>query len=299
MFRTVLLTRLPYLVVFIALLLLTWVAAHWTWVFLSPSQNPQLPQPLPLPLPPNAAALSSKVLAERVVTFNLFGGEARALTGAAADEGGAEAEEGEASRVAVAANIVIRGLYSARNGRAGFAVLVMDGKPIQAVAGTEFAPGMILQRVYPDSIEVLRGQQVEVIRMTAAPAGGSGAVADPAQAGGKPVLQMQVRDLGPQQYGFSRAALLALLKRADQMTLLGRYGSHPRGGAVLERSPDGGLPARLGLKVGDVIVGINGKALSGSADVARLYELLTKSERVSVDILRAGEKMNYGIQVTP
>jgi hypothetical protein len=294
LFRTVLLTRLPYLVVFIALLLLTWVAAHWTWVFLSPSQNPQLP----LPLPPNAAALSSKVLAERVVTFNLFGGEARALTGAA-DEGGAEAEEGEASRVAVAANIVIRGLYSARNGRAGFAVLVMDGKPIHAVAGTEFAPGMILQRVYPDSIEVLRGQQVEVIRMAAAPAGGSGAVADPAQAGGKPVLQMQVRDLGPRQYGFSRAALLALLKRADQMTLLGRYGSHPRGGAVLERSPDGGLPARLGLKVGDVIVGINGKALSGSADVARLYELLTKSERVSVDILRAGEKMNYGIQVTP
>jgi type II secretory pathway component PulC len=52
------------------------------------------------------------------------------------------------------------------------------------------------------------------------------------------------------------------------------------------------------LKVGDVVTGINGKPLSGPGDVARLYQLLIKSERVSVDVLRAGNKMDFGLQVT-
>jgi len=31
----------------------------------------------------------------------------------------------------------------------------------------------------------------------------------------------------------------------------------------------------------------------------RLYQQLVESEKVSVDVLRAGEKMNLGIQVAP
>jgi type II secretory pathway component PulC len=54
-----------------------------------------------------------------------------------------------------------------------------------------------------------------------------------------------------------------------------------------------------GLKVGDVVTAINGKLLSGPGDVAGLYDQLVKNERVSVDVLRSGEKMNFGIQVTP
>jgi S1-C subfamily serine protease len=48
-----------------------------------------------------------------------------------------------------------------------------------------------------------------------------------------------------------------------------------------------------------VITSLNGKSLSGPGDVARLYDQLVKNERVSVDVLRSGGKMNFGLQVTP
>jgi general secretion pathway protein C len=270
---------LPSFTLFAALLLLTWLLAHWTWVFLTPRQQGVSSSA--------SVPVLSKVLAEKAVGLQLFGG-------------GASSEvSGESAPVAVVSSIGVRGVYSTRDGRTGFAVLEVDGKPISAITGQEFLPGLVLQRVYPDSVDILRGGQVETARM-AAPTGSAVNAALPSNtAGTSTALQMTVRQLGPQQYGFSRAALLAMLKRADQMALLGRYGPHPRGGALLERSPAGGLPEKLGLKVGDVVTGINGKPLSGPGDVARLYELLIKSERVSVDVLRAGEKMKYGLQVSP
>jgi general secretion pathway protein C len=256
------------------LLLLTWLLAHWTWVFLTPRQQATASTA-------SAPALS-KVLSEKVVGLHLFGGNASSEV------------IGESAPVAAVSNIGVHGVYSTRDGRSGFAVLVVDGKPISAITGQAFLPGLVLQRVYPDSVEILRGGQLETARMASA-----ASVASPSNtAASAAALQMTVRQLGPRQYGLSRTALLDTLKRADQIALLGRYGPHPRGGAVLERSPAGGLPEKLGLKVGDVVTGINGKPLSGPGDVARLYQLLIKSESVSVDILRAGNKMDFSLQVT-
>jgi type II secretory pathway component PulC len=229
----------------------------------------------------------SKVLAEKVVGLRLFGGGASGIAST------------ESAPIAVVSNIGVRGVYASRDGRSGFAVLVVDGNPISAVTGQEFLPGLVLQRVYPDSVDILRGGQLETARMAAVPGSASGTSGAAVSSDTSSALKMTVQQLGPRQYGISRAALLDTLKRADQLALLGRYGSHPRGGARLDRSPAGGLPEKLGLKVGDVVTGINGKPLSGPSDVARLYQLLTKSERVSVDVLRAGEKMNYSLQVSP
>jgi general secretion pathway protein C len=273
-------SRLPLIAVVTALLLLAWVLAHWTWAFLLPRQQGLAPS--------LATPLLSKVLAEKVVALHLFGGS---LSDNVAEL---------TAPVAAPSNIGVKGVYAGRDGRSGFAVLVLDGKPLSAVVGQEFAPGISLQRVYPDFIEIQRAGQVETVRMAEAPLPGAANL--PANSltlpGGVANLQMTVRQLGERQYGFSRTELLSLLKRPDQMMLLGRYGPHPRGGAVLEQSPSGGLPEKLGLKVGDVVTGINGKPLSGPGDVARLYQLLIKNERVSVDVLRSGNKMDFGLQVT-
>ncbi len=182
---------------------------------------------------------------------------------------------------AAPSNIGVRGIYAGANGHTGFAALVLDGNPVSAVVGQEFAPGMVLQRVYPDYVEILRGGQLETVRMTTAPQV-PGAL-NPPQAGvgvtgANAQLQMAVRQLGPQQFGFSRREMLAILKRPEQMVLLGRYAPHPRGGALLEKSPAGGLPEKLGLKVGDVVTAINGKLLSGPGNVAGLYDQLVKNE---------------------
>jgi len=272
--RTALLSRLPVVTVLAALMLLAWLLAHWTWAFLAPRQLGQA----------NAAGPSalSKVLAEKVVGLRLFGG------------GVAGVADPAAAPMATRSSIGVRGIYASRDGRSGFAILVLDDKPVSAVLGQEFSPGMVLQAVYADHVEITRSGQTEIASMAQTPA-----TALENTGNAKSGLQLTVRQLGPRQFGLSRAALLGTLKRPDQMALLGRYGSHPRGGAVLERSPAGGLPEKLGLKVGDVVTGINGKSLTGPGDVARLYELLIKTERVSVDVMRAGEKMNYGLQVAP
>jgi general secretion pathway protein C len=277
--RSVLLNRIPALVLFAALALLAWILAHWSWVLLAP--RPQAAQPAA------AAASLSKVLAEKGVALHLFGG------------GTAGSESTPASIASAPSNISLRGIYATADGRSGFAALVIDGNPVAAVVGQEFAPGMVLQRAYPDSVEILRGGRVESVRLPNAPISGAGGFNQAAAGiGGTPQLLIKIKQLGTRQFAFARKELLAALRRPDQLALLGRYAPHPRGGALLERSPAGGLPERLGLKVGDVVTGINGKPLSGPGDVARLYQLLIKSERVSVDVLRAGNKMDFGLQVT-
>ncbi len=287
LFRTALLPRLPLVALLAALALLAWILAHWTWVLLTPRQQGGVAAFAPQPL--------SKVLAEQVVMVHLFGGT----------ETGSESVA--ATPQAAPSNIGVRGIYAGAGGHSGFAALVLDGNPVSAVVGQEFAPGMVLQRVYPDYVEILRGGQLETVRMATAslapgtlnsPQAGVG-VTGAGVTGASAQLQMAVRQLGPQQFGFSRQEMLAILKRPEQMVLLGRYAPHPRGGALLEKSPAGGLPEKLGLKVGDVVTAINGKLLSGPGDVAGLYDQLVKNERVSVDVLRSGEKMNFGIQVAP
>jgi type II secretory pathway component PulC len=274
--RVALFVRLPFLSAAAALLLLTWLLAHWTWMFLMPAApGGSVEQPAPQ---------LSKVLAEKAVAANLFGG------------GTQSGEDMTAQPVAAPSNIGVRGVYSGHDGRTGFAVLVLDGNPLAAVVGQEFAPGMVLRRVLPDSVEIVRNGRIEIVLMAGASLSAS---APSGAAAGKSGLMVNVRQLGPSQYGFSRAELLAVLKRPDQFPLLGRFAPHPRGGALLEQSPAGGLADKLGLKVGDVITSLNGKSLSGPGDVARLYDQLVKSERVSVDVMRAGSKMNFGIQVSP
>ncbi|MDO9227779.1 MAG: type II secretion system protein N [Pseudomonadota bacterium] len=275
--RSAVLTRLPSVALFAALLVLTWTLAAWTWAFLTPRQSQG-------GLAPSAPVLS-KLLAEKAVTFRLFGGMAGQVPGLGLGS------------VAVASNIGVQGVYSARGGRSGFAVLVVDGRTLSALVGDEFMPGVVLHQVLADRVEVMRGGQIEVARM-AAVSMPEAANSAPGM-GGAPSLGMTVRKLGPRLYGFSRAELLKTLKRGDQLALLGRFGRHPRGGAVLEQSPGGGLPDQLGLRVGDVVSAINGKSLAGPGDVMRLYEQLIQSERVNVDVLRAGGRMNLSIRVTP
>jgi type II secretory pathway component PulC len=275
--RTALSSQLPNLALLATLLLLTWTLAHWTWVFLTPRLQEQVTKPV--------APELNKVLAEQAVTYHLFGGVAPST------------QMNEGAPAAAPSNITLRGVYATEDGRSGFAALVLDGLPVSALVGKEFAPGMLLQRAYADRVEIHRNGQVETVRLLPPTSAVQVSVAEAKAA--TPALRIQVRDLGGNQFGVSRANFLESLKRADQLALLGRFGPYPRGGAVLEKSPAGGLPEQLGLKVGDVVNAINGKLLAGPGDVMRLYEQLVQSDKVNVDVLRAGNKMNFVIQVAP
>lgn len=266
--------RLPLLAAFAALMLLAWILYYWISAFLTPQQ--------PIQTTTTNRPLLSKVLAEQVVALRLFGGGTPAV---------------ESAPVAAASSIGVHGVYAGRDGRSGFAILVLDGKPLPAVVGHEFAPGMQLQRVYPDSVEILRGGQVETARMTTAAMPVPGRVPQPAAKSASGVLQLAVHQLGEGSFVLSREEMIQTMHRPDQLAMLGGYTPNPLGGALLEQSPAGGLPEKLGLKVGDVVTRINGKQLAGPGDVARLNEQLTKNEHVKMDVLRAGKRINVEIQM--
>jgi general secretion pathway protein C len=224
-------------------------------------------------------------LAEKVAGSRLFGG------------GAIGGEQASPVPVAAPSNIGVHGVYAGRQGRTGFAVLVLDGKPLPAVIGQEFAPGMTLTRVYPDRIEMLRDGRLETARMALAQISAPGAAALPTNQTPATGLRISVQKLAPGQFAFSSEEMLAALKQSDQTVWLGNYSPHPQGGALLDQSPTGGLPDQLGLQVGDVITRINGKRLTRPGDMARLYEQMVKSESVDMEVMRMGNKINVGIQV--
>lgn len=270
-------THLPQLVAFAALLLFAWVLYYWTMTFLTPRQQHR-PDFHPAPV-------SSKTLAETVASLRLFGGSAVGAEGVTP------------APVSVTSSIGVLGIYSVRGGRFGFAVLVLDGKPLPAVVGQEFAPGMTLTRVHPESVEIMRGGQLEIARMASAPISTPVvATATPKQIPTK-ALRMSVQKLAPGQFTFSSKEMMAALNHPDQTVWLGNYLPHRQGGALLEQSPAGGLPDQLGLQAGDVITRINGKRLSRPGDMARMYEQMLKSESVDMEVMRAGNKIKVVIQV--
>lgn len=260
------------------MLLLIWVLFYWISAFLAPRQQTKVASA--------TSPMLSKALAEKIVTAHLFGGARSGSVDAAS------------AQIAAPSNIGVSGIYAGRDGRSGFAVLILDGNPVSAVVGQEFAPGMVLQRAYPDYVEILRGGQIETAHMTTAPSPVSAPrETKPPKTTGIPALPMNVHQLGPGQFVFSRDEMLATLQSSNRISLLGHFAPLPSGAARLEQSPAGSLAEKLGLKIGDVVTRINGKPLSGPGDVAQLYEQMTKSESVNMLVLRAGNKMNIGIQV--
>jgi type II secretory pathway component PulC len=269
--------HLPNLLIFTTLALLAWAIFYWASIFLdSPQHHAHASE---------SAPISGKVLAEQAVASRLFGGEFQNNVSV------------ESAPIASLSNIVVRGIYAGSNGRSGFAVLIVDEKVVSAVLGEEFLPGLVLQRVYQDSVEILRNGKIEIARMVSAPISitetPTPSIAKAAPSG----LQINVRQSSPGQFAFSSEEMMAALKNPDQKALLGNFIPHPQGGAMLEYSPPDGLPGKLDLIVGDVITRINGKRLSRPGDVNRFYEQIVRSESVNIEVLRGGARINIGIEV--
>lgn len=269
----------PSLATLVALALLAAVLAHWTWVFLAPPPAPSLSARPTLP--------TAKLLAERIALRAPFGGESEQTlveTMAGADP----------APMAAPANYQLRGVYAPRR-RGGFAIIQVDNQSLAAVTGIEFAPGAILESVGADHVMIRRGGQLERLRLpelatSSTPAGENSKLT---------ASRLVVHQLGPGNYGLSRAEVMQALKTPQQLARMGRFGMHPRGGVALEDSPPGGLSDRLGLKVGDTIMRVNGKPMRSPADAARIYDYLLTNEKVNLEWLRGGRRMTMTIQIYP
>lgn len=259
----------------LALLLLAWTLAWWTWALLAPTPDGR-------GAVVGAPALMGKVLAERVADRHLFGRAAEATA------------PGAEVFARAPASLELRGLYAPRDGRGGFAIIAVDGQSLPALTGQTFAPGMTLERVHADHVLIRRGAALEKLLFAGALDGPDAARAQAGASGG-----LTVHRLGDGQYGLSRSELSALLGDPARMTELGRFAPHPQGGVVLEQSPPASLPDKLGMGVGDILLDIDGRDLRTSVDAGRVFNHFTTGERVKFTIRRGGETLTQTIQVYP
>lgn len=126
----------------VLLLLILWFAAGALWKMITPAPVSIIP----------GGSLSATDTANSVSSAHLFGR--------------AETPTGEAAPAA-SSNIVVRGLLAGQTKQKPVAILVVDSKPPITVAeGGEIAPGMKLDRVYSDRIDVLTAYGRQTIALT-------------------------------------------------------------------------------------------------------------------------------------
>ena len=243
--------RWPDALTLLALALLCWVLARWTWVLLAPAP--------PLPPPASPAPIDLQAALDEVLRARLFSGQPAAEPPVAA---------------AAPRDLQLAGILATAPRGGGWAVLQVGSKAQQvAVAGSEIAPGIVLDQVFADHVVVRRHGNRERIDLSRRVAAASAAAA--------PALSLNVQQRGTGDYAFSRAELDRVLREPGQLNNLGTLSVSAETGARIERAPSGSLAERLGLQPGDVIRSVNGQRIQNEDDVRRLYEQFRQTRQTA------------------
>jgi len=91
------------------------------------------------------------------------------------------------------------------------------------------------------------------------------------------------------EYGEVRRGQLGVMVQDVTPDLARAFGIKRRDGAVIARVVKGSAAEKAGLKVGDVVVAINGKAVTRSADLRNAVGMLRVDETVRLEIIRNGK----------
>jgi general secretion pathway protein C len=246
-------------------LLLAWLLAQGTWMFLAPARVAETP--------PSAGGTDLAAVAR------LFGGAAPSGMGTA---------PGQSS------GIRLKGVVAPSPANIGSAVFNLGGKDVAVNLGGELQPGVTLAAVEPDHAVISRAGVRERIDLETRMA------AVPRAVGGKASgFRLNVSRAGSNAYTFSRKDLDEALKDPAQMGHLGRIGVPPGGGVRLDDAPPGSLAARLGLQPGDVIRKVNGQAVASAGDLARLYQQFATTSSIQAEVQRGTTAVQLNYTVNP
>lgn len=258
-------SRLGTLVTAALVLVLAWLLAAWTWVFLAP-------QPASAPAP-GAGGIDLAAVAK------LFG---------------AAAPAGSATPGAGTSGLRLKGVIAPTPASIGSAVFNAGGKDIAVALGGEVQPGVQLVAVEPDHAVILRSGVRERVDLETRMA------AVPRSVGGRPAgFRLAVARSGANGFTFSRKDLEGALKDPGQLSYLGRIGMPPGGGVRLEEAPPGSLASRLGLQPGDIIKRVNGQAVASAGDLARLHQQFATTSRIEAEIQRGTATVQLNYTVNP
>lgn len=267
-----------------AVLLLSYSVAQWTWRVFRPPQAP-------------VVATSSALAQANTTALDIQDLLAGHIFGKAAPETApttAPIEEIPESSL----NMILTGVVAA--GDDSLALIRVNDEPETPFAiGEELTRGVTLQAVYPDRAIIERRGVTEALLLEDAAASlmGTpvvGAPSTPTAATGG--IQAQ----GNNSFTIDRATLNEQLRDQDlfrQALMVPNAG----GGFLVRQIQPGSLYEKLGLKVGDVIRGVNGRSVNTVDQVLEVYQQLGGVDEltgVQLEVMRAGEiqQLQYTIQ---
>jgi general secretion pathway protein C len=259
--------RWPDAVTLLALALLCWVLAKWTWVVIAPAA-PVVPPATPAPIDLQAAL-------DDILRAKLFSGQPASET---------------APPTTARRDVQLAGVFATAPQGRGWAVLQLEGKNQQvAASGSEIAPGVVLDQVFSDYVVVSRQGNRERLDL----ARRVGVAAAPQAA---PTFALNVQQRGTGDYAFSRADLDRVLREPGQLGNLGALSVSAEGGVRIDRAPAGSLAERLGLRPGDSIRSVNGQQIRSDEDLRRLYEQFNQT-RQTAWVIFEGQRNNAPLRL--
>ncbi len=265
-----------------AVLLLAYSMAQWTWRIFTPPKTPVVA---------DASALAQTKTAtlgiQDLLAGHLFGKTASKVAPTAAP-----IEDIPESSL----NMILTGVVAA--GDDSLALIKVNDEPETPFAiGEELTRGVTLQAVYPDRAIIERRGVTEALLLEDAAASllktpVAERPASPTRGG----IQAQ----GNNTFTIDRATLNEELNNQDlfrQALIVPNAG----GGFLVRQIQPGSLYEKLGLKVGDVIRGVNGRSVNTIDQVFQVYQQLGGVDQltgVQLEVMRAGQiqQLQYTIQ---
>lgn len=244
------------------ILLLLVQGGRLVWLFAAPT--PQMAQPRPLP------DVDLGVLTRFDAFFRNGGG-------------------GEAASASDGGGLTLFGVRADGAGGGSAIIGLADGRQVSVGTGEEVEPGLTLSAVAPDHVMLSRGGAP--VRLDFPDMAGGVAPASPAtQPAAEPARQPAAATEGAV---------------VDPQRLMAQAGLRPRikglgvNGLTVSASGDGGELRSAGLRSGDVILSVNGTALTSPQAIAALRGQLADAPSAQIQFERDGQVRSTTVRTRP
>lgn len=272
-----LLRLLPHGLSLLAAVLLMLSAYRWYLLVSSPSIPPDAPNNM------TTVASPSDPL-QGLLTANLFG----AVDG---DHSGAPSQPPLSSL-----KLVVNGVIAAAE--RGLALISIDGKPQELIAvGMEILPGVQLTEVQPDCILLKRGNLLAKFMLEGASDTPLLSLLDGASHQTVNSLAGRAPKRDQTEMALSREMLRSKIQSPQELLSQVTLAKDSKAGFQLREVESGSLVEELGLRSGDVVVGINGLGINSTDDMMRAYQTVKNANLVQLEIVREGTKQTLQYKI--
>ena len=265
----------------VAIVLLTYSLAQWSWRLMEPA-------PVQTAARPTTPIADSAAEFRQLLSANLFG-QAELGTGA---------NLSPSSIPLTSLNLVLTGVMVGSS--TNFAFISINGSNESSFGlGDEILAGATLHAVYPDRAVLRRGGALEslVLKDSASLPDGSFVTSAPQR---RNAPSTGIQNSGDNQFTVERNTLTQQMQKPEflsQALMVPNAG----GGFLVREIQPGSVYEKLGMRAGDVIRSVNGQPINNMDEVMKLYQQLggvNQIGNVAIEITRGGqtESLQYNIE---